>query len=215
MRSSFSWLADDEQRRAIGDRKVLLVDGFELERDQLHVAARVDGGQPPRRADAIAGTDRPLETESLFAVHQVRDVQRHLLVGPQLPEGIEAVDHGIGRWRDQVATLVFIADGRHVVADRFLRDLVGRRFVAPADPTRVGHYCNSPWSFIASPMSPLTLSFCCMKAVTGFSLPVTMFIQSSVVAIRVVFGLCAGPWMSSGAPLAIFKVHDSPLRSNW
>ena len=54
-----------------------------------------------------------------------------------------------------------------------------------------------------------------MNAVTGFNLPVAMFIQSSVVAISVVFGLCAGPWMSSGAPLAIFSVHDSPLRSNW
>src|SRR5438034_37428 len=138
MCSLFSWLADDEQRGAVGDRLVLLVDGLELEGNQLHV-----------------------------------------------------------------------------VPDRCLRDLVGRRRVAPADPARVGHYCNSPWSFIASPMSPLTLSFCRMKAVTGFSLPVAMFIQSSVVAMSVVFGLCAGPWMSSGAPLAIFSVHDSPLRSNW
>src|SRR5437868_9831607 len=146
MSSSFSWLADDEQRRAVGDRMVLLVDGLELERHQLHVAARVDGGQPPGGADAVARTDRPLETESLLAVHQVRDVQRHLLVGPQLPEGIEAVDHRIRRWRDQVAAVTLIADVRHVVPDRFLRYLVGRSLVAPADPSRVGHYCNSPWS---------------------------------------------------------------------
>src|SRR6266567_4664527 len=124
-----------------------------------------------------------------------------------------ADDEQRGAVGDQLVLLV--DDGRHVVPDRCLRDLVGRRRVAPADPARVGHYCNSPWSFIASPMSPLTLSFCCMKAVTGFSLPVAMFIQSSVVAMSVVFGLCAGPWMSSGAPLAIFSVHDSPLRSNW
>src|SRR5438874_10154026 len=96
MCASFSWLADDEQRRAVGDRMVLLVDGLELERHQLHVAARVDGGQPPGRADAVARTDRPYETESLLSVHQVCDVQRHLLVGPQLPEGIEAEYHGLG-----------------------------------------------------------------------------------------------------------------------
>src|SRR5438105_13861944 len=211
----FSWLADDEERGAVRDWLVMCVDGLQLECHQLHVAARVDGGQPPGGPDAVARSDRTLKTEALLAVHEVGDVERHLLVGPQLPVGIEAVDHGVGWRRDQLAAVPRVAHGRHVVADRLLRDLVGHRFVAPADPARVGHYANSPWSFIASPMSPLTFSFCCMNAVTGFNLPVAMFIQSSVEAIRVVFGLCAGPWISSGAPLAILSVHDSPLRSNW
>ena len=54
-----------------------------------------------------------------------------------------------------------------------------------------------------------------MKAVTGLSLPVAMFIQSSVDAIIVVFGFCAAPGVMVGAPSAIFSVQDSPLRSNW
>src|SRR6202165_361988 len=215
MHSSFSWFSREEESGAIGDRLALFIDRFELERDQVHVAARVDRGQPPCRADTVARTDRPLETDPLFTVHQVRDVQCHFLVGPELPVGVEAVDHGIGRWRDQLAVLPHIAHGRHVVPDRFLADLIGRRLVAPANPARVRHYCNSPCSFIASPMSPLTLSFCCMNAVTGFNLPVAMLIQSSVEAISVVLGLCAGPWVSVGAPLTICSVHDSPLRSNW
>src|ERR1700730_1843820 len=215
MHSSFSWLPNDEEGRAIRDRLILFIDRFEFERDQVHVAARVDRGQSPRGTDAVAGTYRPVETEPLLTVHQVRDVQCHLLVGPELPVGVEAVDHGVGRWRDQVAVGPHVAHGRHVIPDRLLGDLIGRRLVAPADPARVRHYCKSPCSFIASPMSPLTLSFCCMNAVTGFNLPVAMFIQSSVEAISVVLGLSAGPWVSVGAPLAICSVHDSPLRSNW
>src|ERR1700730_12512616 len=215
MHSWFSRLPNNEEGRAIRHRLTLFIDRFELKRDQAHAAARVDRGQAPRRADAVARTGPPLQTQALSPVHQVRDVQGYLLVGPELPVGVEAVDHGIRRWRDQLAVLAHVAHGRHVIPDRLLGDLIGRRLVAPADPARVRHYCNSPCSFIASPMSPLTLSFCCMNAVTGFNLPVAMLIQSSVVAISVVLGLCAGPWVSVGAPFAICSVHDSPLRSNW
>src|SRR6202011_3040591 len=114
------------------------------------------------------------------------------------------------RWRHQVTIAGFVADRGHVVANRLLGHVKGRRFVAPAHPAWIGHYCNSPCSFIASPMSPFTLSFCCMKAVTGLSLPVAMLIQSSVDAISVVLGLCAAPGLRLGAPFAIFSVHDSP-----
>src|SRR5439155_664801 len=99
--------------------------------------------------------------------------------------------------------------------DRLLRHRKRLRLVAAPDPAWIGHYANSPCSFMASPISPLTLSFCCMKACTGLSLPVAIFIQSSVDAINVVFGLCAAPGDTVAAPSAIFNVQDSPVRSNW
>src|ERR1700682_3651622 len=111
-----SWLADDEERGAVGHRAVLLIRGLELEGDEVHVTARGDRGQPSRRADAVARTDRSLKGEPLLTVHQVRDVQRHLLVGPELPVGVEAGDPRVGWGRAQRAIFLHIAYGRHVVA---------------------------------------------------------------------------------------------------
>src|SRR5690349_15212962 len=186
---------------------VLLIPRRQFEGHQFHVATRIDGGQPAGGADAVARLHATMKSKLLFAVDQVGDVERDFLVGPELPVGVEAIDHGVRRRRDQLALCPHVADGRNVVPNRSFGDLEGGSFVTASHPARIGHYCNNPWSFMASPMSPLTFNFCCMNAVTGFNFPVAMFIQSSVDAISVVFGLCAGPGVTLAAPSAIFNVH--------
>src|SRR5207237_1327345 len=214
-RAQRSWGPDDEQRAGLRHRLVHSVFGGQVEGDKFHVAAGADAGDPSGCLQEVTRAHRTVIRETLLSMYQVGGVKSDLFVRPELPVRVKSVDHGVGGGRNQVRLHAGVADGIHVGANRFGGHLKGLGFVGPAHESRLRHYCSSPWSFIARPMSPLTLSFCCMNAVTGLSLPVAMFIQSSVLAMKVVFGLWAAPAETLGAPSLIRSVQLSPVRSNW
>src|SRR5205807_3662014 len=205
---------DDEERGGLRNQVALDVRRREIEVDELHRGTGADIGDPAGGPKLVARPHRTMKGEALLSVDQMGGVERHLRVGPELPVGVEAVDHGVRRGRHEVRLLTLVPGCPHVGANRFLGHLEGTGLIGPPAEAAIGH-CSRPCSRMARPMSPLTFSFCCMKAGTGFSLPVAMLIQSSVEATNVVLGASAGPGLALAAPSWMRRVQLSPVRSNW